>query len=239
MRRASRRARRAGGAGGEALARALGTAGRNGFGPDERAWIDRVEARRREIPEAATDAEDIRNACPYWSIPRVWGRLLFALVRELRPASCLEMGIGFGMSAAYQGAALELNGAGSLTCLDREETLAALASETFETLGLQDRVALRMGAIGETLPSAAAEAAPIDYAYIDAEHTEAATVENFERILPHLAPGAVVVVDDIRVDAGMRRAWERIRSDPGSALALDLRRVGIVVAAGRSSESAR
>ena len=31
-------------------------------------------------------------------------------VRELSPSACLELGAGFGISAAYQGAALELNG---------------------------------------------------------------------------------------------------------------------------------
>ena len=211
-----------------AIARALARAARGRFDAQERRWLERIAERRREIP--ASDPDGLGAACPAWSIPRVWGRFLFALVRELSPGSCVELGCGFGMSGCYQAAAIELNGHGRLAVLDREADLVAFARESFDRLGLAERTAMTIGPIGETLPAAAAAAAPIDYAYIDAEHTEAATVENFERILPHLAPDAVVVVDDIRVDAGMRRAWDRIRANPRTSLALDLRRVGIVVA---------
>jgi predicted O-methyltransferase YrrM len=219
-----------------ALSRALRATATGRFTAAERDWIERVERRRRRIAsvERGRPSDELRTACPYWSIPRVWGRFLHRLVRELAPVSCLELGVGVGVSAAYQAAALELNGRGELLALDREESLAEVARQGFSELGLDRRVTLRMGPIGETLGPAAADAAPVDYAYIDAEHTEEATVENFERLLPHLREGAVVVVDDIRADPGMERAWARIGGNQGAALALGLRRVGVVVA-GRTS----
>jgi predicted O-methyltransferase YrrM len=219
------------------LARALRTTATGRFVVGERAWVKRVEARRARIAsiDRGRPSDELRPACPYWSIPRVWGRLLHRLVRELAPVSCLELGVGFGISAAYQAAALELNGAGELIGLDREESLAEVAREGFAELGLERQVRMWMGPIGETLEPAAAAAAPVDYAYIDAEHTEEATVENFDRLLPHLRDGAVVVVDDIRADRGMERAWERIAGNPGAELALGLRRLGVVlVSSGRT-----
>jgi hypothetical protein len=57
-------------------------------------------------------------------------------------------------------------------------------------------------------------------------------VWNFEELLPHLAAGAAVIADDIRVDAGMRRAWERIRSHERVGAEVGLRRVGIAVVRG-------
>jgi hypothetical protein len=61
------------------------------------------------------------------------------------------------------------------------------------------------------------------------EHTEEATVQNFEVILPHLAPAAVVVVDDIMLEGDMQRAWARISAHPRVSYALGLRRLGLVV----------
>lgn len=212
-----------------AIARALATAGAGRHPAAERAWIERIEARRRRIPADAEPGDELRRACPFWSIPRHWGRFLTRLVAELEPASCIEMGVGFGMSGCYQAAALELARRGRLACLDQEESLAEIARESFAELGLEHRVELTMGPIGETLEPVARASAPIDYAYIDAEHTEEATVHNFEVALPHLAPGAVVVVDDIMLEGDMRRAWARIAAHERVGLALGLRRLGVVV----------
>lgn len=212
-----------------AIARALATAGAGRYPPGDRAWIDRIEARRRRIPADADPGDELRGACPFWSIPRHWGRFLMRLVRELEPETCIEMGVGFGMSGCYQAAALELNGRGRLTCLDQEESLAEIARESFAELNLAPRIDLHMGAIGQTLEPVADSLAPIDYAYIDAEHTEEATVHNFEVVLPRLAPGAVVVVDDIMLEGDMQRAWARIRANDRVEFALGLRRLGVVV----------
>lgn len=218
----------------QALARALRATALGRFPAQDRAWIERIEQRRRDVGDSAAG---LAPACPFWSVPRVWGRLLMRLVRELEPRSCIELGTAFGVSASYQAAALELNGAGSLLTLDREPQLIPIARETLDALRLSDRVELEVGPVGDTLAGAAARVAPIDYAYIDAEHTEEATVFNFETLLPQLADGAVVVVDDIKVDAEMQRAWNAIRSNERIAVALGLRRFGIVVVAARSGAS--
>jgi predicted O-methyltransferase YrrM len=210
------------------IARAILTAGVGRHPAAEREWIERIEERRRRIPADAR-GDELRGACPYWSIPRHWGRFLTRLVAELAPESAVEMGVGFGMSGCYQAAALEVRGRGRLTCLDQEESLAEIARESFAELGLGDRIDLHMGPIGQTLAPVAERVAPIDYAYIDAEHTEEATVQNFEVILPHLTPGAVVVVDDVMLDEEMTRAWEAIAAHRRVSFALSLRRLGLVV----------
>ena len=70
--------------------------------PAERAWIERIEARRAELA-----ASEVSQFAQWASIAPVWGRLLMRTVRELQPRTCLELGAGFGISAAYQGAALK------------------------------------------------------------------------------------------------------------------------------------
>ena len=214
-----------------AIANAMRRTGAGRFTAAERSWIERIEARREPLADGAGEygGEDPWAPARAWSVPRVWGRFMLTLVAELGPRRPIELGTGFGMSGSYQMAGLALSGGGTLTTLDREPTLIPLARETFDGLGLGDRVRMGTGPIGETLEPTAAELAPIDYALIDAEHTEAATVFNYETLVPHLADGALVVVDDILSSEEMRRAWERIRSGPEVRSQVGLRRVGLVV----------
>lgn len=209
----------------------------------ERAWLTRIDSHRRALAEGAiaahaeehpgeltpeARADEAAAACLWMSLPPLLGLLLLRLVRELAPASCLELGTGFGVSTSYQAAALELNGGGSLLSLD-VEGMAAIAGPGLASLGLGDRVQLRPGNIEETLAGAVSERAPIDFALLDADHTERATVEAFERIVPGLAPIAVLVLDDINWTAGMRNAWRAVQAHPRVRSSVALRRLGIVV----------
>jgi predicted O-methyltransferase YrrM len=209
-----------------ALGRALATVATGRLPPEERAWARRIESRRPRVDELALEIADI---CAFWSVPRIWGRLQMRIVRELRPRTCLELGTAFGMSAAYQAAALELEGVGRVVTLDAEPRVVAIARATLADLGLASRVEQREGAIEDILVNVAAEIAPVDYAFMDAEHTESATVSAFETMLPHLADGAVVVVDDVNLNDEMRRAWESIRGSEAVTRAVGLNRKGVVV----------
>ena len=212
--------------GSRALARALASTALGRIPPEERAWLARIEGRRPRVTELALEIADI---CALWSVPEIWGRLQLRLVRELAPVHCLELGTAFGVSASYSAAALELNGAGRLVTLDREERVLPIARRTFEELGLTGRVDQRVGEIDEILGDVAAELAPVDFAFMDAEHTERATVAAFKTIAPHLAEGALVVVDDISINEEMRRAWDAIRRSRRVLRAVDVHRQGFVV----------
>jgi predicted O-methyltransferase YrrM len=210
-----------------ALFRAMATTALDRIPREEREWISRIEARRAEL--AATDFSPFAR---WASIAPVWGRFLMRTVRELSPRSCLELGTGFGISAAYQAAALELNGAGRLTTLERLEGLGAIAAEGFSRLGLDGRVRLRLGSKDDSLGRALEGAGQIDYAFLDADHTENATMAHFATLLPHLREGAIVVIDDINWTEEMRRAWKSIAGNERVSRKLELRRVGILVIAG-------
>jgi predicted O-methyltransferase YrrM len=205
---------------------------------EERAWMRRVEEHRRRLPgeivaaaaSARGDSAAVEGAagiCALLSLPPVWGGFLFRLVRRLRPASCLELGTGLGVSAAYQAAALEANGAGRLITVDTAEH-ARSAERGFAELGLDHRAELLIGPPGESLELALGRAAPVDFALLDADHSEEATLRDFAAIVPRLAPRAVVVLDDIAWTPGMRRAWKALRLREEVALAVGLRRLGIV-----------
>ena len=235
-----------------AISRALATAASGRLPAQERHWVDRIEERRRALAsrEAPTRAgiEPGSQGMPPWaetfggtyaidglsvmfSIPPDWGRLLMRLVRELAPRSCLELGTAFGISAAYQAAALELNLGGRLLTLDAAREWGAIAEEGFEVLGLAGRVGFRAGQIADTLTEVADEAAPVDFVFLDAEHQQEPTLEYFEALLPRLSERAVVVLDDIGFPVEMRQAWRAIRHHERVASAVGLGRLGIVTIA--------
>lgn len=218
----------------KAIARALSTTAAGRLSSDERAWAQRIEARRREVADLSgvrhseeVGVFDIRLAVQWMSVPAPLGRLLMRLVRELESRSCLELGTGFGTSAAYLAAALQLNRAGLLITVDIDPRPAAVAREGFDSLGLE-RVEIRAGDGEGVLAAALADSAPLEFAFVDGDHREAAPLEALRALLPHLAPGAVIVFDDVtRSWPGMDRAWRAIEEHERVRATRHLGRFGI------------
>ncbi|HLM31148.1 MAG TPA: class I SAM-dependent methyltransferase [Solirubrobacterales bacterium] len=240
---AGARPRPHGGRGAAAVTAALLDAGAGRLPAEERAWLDRIEAHRHLLPattvEHALDTRGLERetwlaeasrANRWMSLPPIAGRLVIRLVRELRPSACVELGTGFGVSAAYQAAALELNGRGRLVSLD-VEGMTAIARPFLAGLGLEDRVSLRAGRIEDTLDAAITDANPVEFALLDHDHTGSGTLAAFDALLPALADGAVVVLDDVNWTEEMREAWRVVRRRERVATAVTVRRLGIVAIA--------
>jgi len=229
--------------------------------PEEDHWIQAIEKRRaallasREIFEvldfgAGTPAdtrtqdqmsagrvctEVVGEACLKYSKEPYWAELLFHIIRQIKPVSCIEMGACVGISGAYQAAALELNGAGALHTMEGSPSFARITTETFETLGLKHRATVAVGRFFDTVDSVLTARAPVDCCFIDGHHDEMATIQYFAKVLPHLTAQAVLLFDDIRWSPGMIRAWERIRSDSRAGVSIDLGKIGIcLTGAGRA-----
>lgn len=236
------------------LAETLFASGAHQVSAREKAWIERIEALRSRLHASPTeiqvidygagdtdlarsDAEmhqgrevtlSIQQISQQASKPYRWALLLCKLVQAFRPACCLELGTSLGLSAAYQAAALQMNQQGRLVSLEGAPTLAVLAGEHMQILGL-DNVRIVAGRFQDTLSSVLQECAPIDYAFIDGHHDEQATIAYFETILPALAQPAVLVFDDIAWSPGMQRAWAQISAHAQVAVAVDLRVLGICI----------
>jgi len=184
----------------------------------------RLQARRwdgsfREVTRA------VRAVCRS-SVPPHQGRVLFHLIRAFRPRRCLELGTCLGISAAYQAAALTINGAGRLVTLEGGAALARLAEAHFERLGLPG-VEVVTGRFADTLPAVLPALGPIDFAFIDGHHDPAAMQAYYGLLVPHLADGAVLVFDDIFWSSGMRHAWRALTADRRMGTAVDLLTFGI------------
>jgi predicted O-methyltransferase YrrM len=139
------------------------------------------------------------------------------------------LGTCVGISAAYIGAALEMNGAGRLVTMEGGSQLVDRSRRTLEDLGLGHRVTVIHGPFERTLGEALKNLDRLDLAFIDGHHQEEPTLRYTERVFPHLSAGAVLAYDDIHWSRGMDRAWSRLEQDPRFTMTLDLGGMGLAV----------
>lgn len=162
------------------------------------------------------------------SKPSLWASMLFKLVREFKPKKCIELGTCVGISAAYQGTALKLNGEGQFITIEGSSSIASIADENMKLLNLET-VQVVAGRFQDKLPLILNENRPIDYVFIDGHHDEKATISYFEMIIPSLSENALLVFDDISWSSGMKRAWQYIIAHDKVRVAVDLSEFGICI----------
>ena len=221
--------------------------------PEEAAWIRQIEQLRRSLLASSEPLEmvdfgagpahrfdtgeyDTANIARRTlgkmtrsSKPPRWAYLLFRLVRELRPENVLELGACVGISACYQAAALQLNGGGRLVTLEGASVLAARSATSIKELGLEHRASVTEGRFTDVLDDVLDDLDPVELAFVDGHHVEAATLDYAERIMTVSAEEAVFIFDDIHWSRGMTRAWSAIAADPRFSFTLDLQTLGIAV----------
>lgn len=162
------------------------------------------------------------------AVSHPWGLFLFRLVRWLRPGRVLELGTNLGVSAAYIGTALDLNGGGRLVTIEGDPTLAGLACAALRQVS-RSPVEVVQGRFGDVLPGVVEAHGPFDLVFIDGHHEAAATLRYYDTIAPHLSRGACVVFDDLEPGLKtVRRAWKRIRAAHPDALSVDLVQFGLL-----------
>ncbi len=161
-----------------------------------------------------------------YSKPPLHALLLFKLIRRFHPRACLELGTCLGISAAYIGSALKLNGNGKLISLEGAGRLADLARRYFDELALNN-IDVVAGPFHKSLPVALKRMPGLDFVFIDGHHDGRAMLAYLDRIKPYLASRAFLVFDDISWSPGMRRAWNQIRRQAGMVHAIDLGMLGL------------
>src|SRR5919201_4281833 len=126
------------------LTRALRSVALNRIPRDEREISREIERRRQfarvdETPVRPFEVglpTTVAGASRLLSLPLASARLLMRLVRELNPATAIELGTGLGVSASYQAAALDLNGSGRLYTVDGSPEFSRIAAREAAALGL-------------------------------------------------------------------------------------------------------
>jgi cephalosporin hydroxylase len=119
--------------------------------------------------------------------------MLYALVRGLRPMRVLEIGVRWGGGASIIAAALEdAGGPGRAIGIDPEP--GEFRPRPHGLFGRYDLLCgYSPGAIAEAV---ARLGGPVELAFIDAMHTHDHVLADFRGVVPHLAPGAHILLHD-------------------------------------------
>jgi predicted O-methyltransferase YrrM len=137
------------------------------------------------------------------------GRLLYALVRAIRPQTVVEFGTSFGISTIYLAAAVADNGTGHVYTTELSSKKIAAAQANLKEAGIAEPVTILEG---DALHTLADVAGPVGFVLLDGWKDLCLPV--LRLLEPRLASGALVAADDI-THAGMAAYLDFIR-DPAS-----------------------
>ncbi len=128
----------------------------------------------------------------------VKGRVLHTIVRAMRSTRVVELGTFWGMSAMFLLEALETAGPEAhLTTVELTKLWYAKASALLNAR-YPGRVSCILGRTKDVVPDLGRTLTGIDLLFHDAGHSREDYVGDFTAALPFLAPGSVVLFDDIR-----------------------------------------
>ncbi|RAU99004.1 methyltransferase [Mycobacterium colombiense] len=134
------------------------------------------------------------------------GRLLYSLIRATRPATVVEFGMSFGISAVHLAAAVRDNGTGRVVTTELSDTKIAAAKQTFAETGLDDVITILEG---DALSTLAELPGPVDFVLLDGWKDLYLPV--LELLEPRLSPGVLVIADNAS-SADMAPYLDRVRN---------------------------
>jgi predicted O-methyltransferase YrrM len=167
------------------------------------AALDRMYAEAQEqMPQlrdmrgalsSARSAQERAEAMSAFYIPVTpeAGRLLYSLVRATRPATIVEFGMSFGISALHLASAVRDNGSGRVVTTELSAGKIAAAKQTFADTGLDDLITILEG---DALSTLAGLDGPVGFVLLDGWKELYLPVIKLLEL--HLSPGALVVADN-------------------------------------------
>lgn len=161
--------------------------------------------------------------------PQNGGRLLYGIVRTLRPLGLIEFGAAHGYGALYIGSALSDNGMGRLLTLEGMDVRIKLGRETIHRFHLSHYAEVVPGDFCITVPEAIKRAQPLDMIFSDGDKSVELTRQQFEQSIEAMSRGGFMVFDDIDFNAEIEALWGEFVGHPRVSLCLTFfRRWGLL-----------
>ena len=154
------------------------------------------------------------------------GSWLALLADEQNVKTILELGTHFGLSGAYL---ISLNKNARLFTIEGCPETAAIATETFEVLGITDRVHQQIGSFDELLPSFLPQCHPIDLLFIDGNHRGQPLLHYLNICFPFLSANGMIILSDIYWSEDMEQTWQFIKEKYPHFHVIDLLHFGILI----------
>jgi len=157
-----------------------------------------------------------------------WGLIYHTLLSHLdrgRREVIIETGTNEGCTTIVLAQALIDAGVeGEVISFELEESNAQKAMENTSAAGVADRVVIHTGDVHQTFGPTIKHLSNIRFAFLDASHLLNDVMFEFETLLPHLAPDALVVFDntyqiaEAHEDQRVNGALRKIQKDHGGNL---------------------
>jgi predicted O-methyltransferase YrrM len=152
------------------------------------------------------------------------------LVELIGAKRALEIGTFTGYSSLCIAGAMPADG--KLICCDVSEEYTKVARNYWRRAGLESKIELRIGPAVATLDALiAADVAPFDFAFIDADKTNYSNY--YDRVMKLVRPGGLIAIDNVlwggdvanpeendEDTQAIRALNERVRNDERVTLAL-------------------
>ncbi|WP_215746771.1 O-methyltransferase [Gluconobacter sp. P1C6_b] len=150
------------------------------------------------------------NSERFLAVGRRTGQLISILARVLEKPTILELGTSYGYSTIWLAEAARTSG-GRLVTMELEPQKIAFARDMAERAGLADYVDFRHG---DALDLIGRMDDGIDFVLMDL--WKDLYVPCLEAVLPKLAPGAIIVADNMRIPGGedARKYQQAVRAIP-------------------------
>lgn len=133
---------------------------------------------------------------PFWNIPPETGKFLNILVRSIQAKAVLEVGTSNGYSGLWFAEALSHTG-GKLYTVESHQERFDLAGRHFEAAGVEQFVEQIFGHAPEifSTPEFVSQKLMFDLIFLDATKIEYKSY--FEKVLPLLKSGGVMIADNV------------------------------------------
>jgi predicted O-methyltransferase YrrM len=171
---------------------------------------------------------DLERVARQTSVGREAGRFMYLVARSTRARTILELGACAGIASSY----LASSGCDRFVGVEGSPELAAIARSNVQQIKPDAEIvaALFDDALDElNWPDG------IDAVWIDGHHEKVATLHYFQRLQPHLNPGAFVFFDDIRWSHDMFDMWQEVQQADGLAHTVDLGGIGLGIWGGQGA----
>jgi predicted O-methyltransferase YrrM len=159
------------------------------------------------------------------------GASILDLVKQHQPQTCVELGTWQGASAIPVARMIQRWG-GTLTCVDtwageldehggskpnRPPVMLSICARNIVEAGVSANVRF---VVARTADAAKVWPEPIDFLYIDADHSEAGVAADLAAWAPHVRSGGIIAGDDYgnAYYPGVAWAWDAFEQRTGIAL---------------------
>lgn len=152
--------------------------------------------------------------------------LLSNIVGFHNPKNIIELGTGLGITTLYLANTCP---EAEVTTFEGAKELATIAKKNIKRSSKEKTIKLIQGNINDTLPLFIAKTSPLDFVFIDANHTREATLSYFYAVLKKCHTETMIIIDDIHWSEGMQLAWQEIVNQPDSTITIDYYQFGVIL----------